>query len=378
MKAEISRSELGARLSDLATGDAVAVVRDGPRTIVGLHPSEVLRLGGGAAFDALDQISEGWWAGFLSYDLGRAVEKIPSHNAALPIPDLLLARFEERIVIEDDAGSSTTSDTRSRDGWISSLDRNDHEDAVRTILEHLAAGDCYQVNLTRRLHLDRELDPVALFLRLRDGNPSPHQALLRIDDISVVSASPERFLRREGRKVETRPIKGTAADPRALERSAKDRAENVMIVDLARNDLGRVCEYGSVHVPALCELEEHPGLYHLVSTVAGTLRSDVRDGALIRATFPPASVTGCPKPRVLGIIEALEPVRRGVYCGAVGFIDADNDVLDLNVAIRTFTITSGSTYFGVGGGIVADSDPAAEWHETNLKARTLLALAEGL
>jgi para-aminobenzoate synthetase component 1 len=148
-----------------------------------------------------------------------------------------------------------------------------------------------------------------------------------------------------------------------------------MIVDLARNDLGRVCEYGSIHVPALCALEAHPGLYHLVSTVAGTLRAEVSIGDIVRATFPPASVTGCPKPRVLEIIETVEPVRRGVYCGAVGFIDADRDILDLNVAIRTFTMASGLTDFGVGGGIVADSDPDDEWEETELKARRLLALA---
>jgi para-aminobenzoate synthetase component 1 len=150
-----------------------------------------------------------------------------------------------------------------------------------------------------------------------------------------------------------------------------------MIVDLARNDLGRVCEYGSVHVQDLCKVEEHPGLFHLVSTVGGRLTAEVTLGDLVRATFPPASVTGCPKPRVLQIIEELEPVRRGVYCGALGFVDADRGVCDLNVAIRTFTITEGQTTFGVGGAIVADSDPGAEWDETELKARRLLRIASG-
>ena len=173
----------------------------------------------------------------------------------------------------------------------------------------------------------------------------------------MISASPERFLRVDGRDVETRPIKGTAVSPARLLASAKDRAENVMIVDLARNDLGRVCEPGSVQVPSLCELETHPGLVHLVSTVRGALRPEVGLGGLLRATFPPASVTGAPKPRVLQEIEDLEPVSRGVYCGAVGWIDTVADRADLAVAIRTFTVADGATQLGVGGGITADSEP---------------------
>ncbi len=148
-----------------------------------------------------------------------------------------------------------------------------------------------------------------------------------------------------------------------------------MIVDLARNDLGRVCEYGSVRADALCEVEAHPGLFHLVSTVRGRLRDDVGLAELVRATFPPASVTGAPKPRVLQAIEDLEPLRRGAYCGAVGWIDSDHGRCDLAVAIRTFTITRDATHLGVGGGIVADSDPLDEWRETELKARRILDAA---
>jgi para-aminobenzoate synthetase component 1 len=196
----------------------------------------------------------------------------------------------------------------------------------------------------------------------------------------VVSASPEGYLRVRGRAVETRPIKGTAAARAMLATSAKDHAENVMIVDLARNDLGRVCAPGSIHVPSLCAVEAHPGLHHLVSTVRGQLRPDVGLGALVGATFPPASVTGAPKPRVLQIIEELESVRRGVYCGAFGWIDTRAGdparvEAELAVAIRTFTILGDSTHFGVGGGIVADSRPDAEWDETELKAARLLELA---
>ncbi len=237
------------------------------------------------------------------------------------------------------------------------------------------------MNLTRRLTCERAADPVALWCALETGNPAPHASFLRTGDaapdldVAVVSASPERFLRIDGRRVETRPIKGTAVSPAWLRASEKDRAENVMIVDLARNDLGRVCEPGSVTVPELCELEPHPGLVHLVSTVRGHLRHDVGLGGLLRATFPPASVTGAPKPRVLQAIEDLEPVRRGVYCGAVGWVDTERGRADLAVAIRTFTVTPEGTQLGVGGGITADSDPAAEWRETELKAARLLAVA---
>ncbi len=388
--------DLDAVLARLPTTGDLIVVKDGARTIVGLEPKAVLRESGAEALSILDQLT-GWWAGFLAYDLGRAIEAVPQLAVSEPdVPDLLLARFDARLVIEPDGTIRAEGDPdaagpvrelldaspRDRSSlqlrsWRSSLDRPSFERAVDKILQHLSDGDCYQVNLARRLETDSRVDPIDLFRAIVSGNPSPHAALVRIGDIAVVSASPERFLRRDGARVETRPIKGTSSDGVLLAASAKDRAENVMIVDLARNDLGRVCRYRSVHVPALCEVEQHPGLYHLVSTVTGTLRKEVRAGELVAAMFPPASVTGCPKPRVLEIIETLEPVRRGVYCGAVGFIDADNEVLDLNVAIRTFTITGGRTYFGVGSGIVADSDPGAEWEETELKAARLLALAAG-
>ena len=257
---------------------------------------------------------------------------------------------------------------------------------MHDVLELLGAGECYQVNLTRRLTCDRPLDPVGLYQALVDRHPAPHSALLRLElageQLAVVSASPELFLRRRGVDVETRPIKGTAASASRLRESAKDHAENVMIVDLARNDLGRVCRPGTISVPELCVVEAHPGLHHLVSTVRGQLRADVGLGALVRATFPPASVTGAPKPRVLQAIEDLEPVRRGVYCGAIGWIDTAHDAAELAVAIRTFTISgsgtgraaSGRTHLGVGGGIVADSQPGAEWEETELKAARLLAI----
>jgi para-aminobenzoate synthetase component I len=391
-----------------ATVDA-AVVRDGREVCIAAEPDAVEVASGRRAFDVLDRLTPGWWAGFLTYELGAAVERIaPSLHArdgdALLLPDLVLARFPARLVVDgssrggrvvgggpgrkllESAAADALADTRVPPPpvlkrWRTTLSRAAFEDRVATILDHIVAGDCYQVNLTRRLTCDQPVDPVALLGALEQHNPSPHGALLRLHDlpglppIAVVSASPERFLSWRGPDVETRPIKGTATDADTLLASAKDRAENVMIVDLARNDLGRVCAHGSVVVPDLCAVESHPGLNHLVSTVRGRRRDGVRTGALVRAMFPPASVTGAPKPRVMQIIANLEPVPRGVYCGAVGWIDTERDRGDLNVAIRTFTVAGGHTHLGVGAGIVADSDPRTEWAETELKAARLLAAA---
>jgi para-aminobenzoate synthetase component I len=386
-----------------------AVVRAGHRFVVAAEPDAVRVASGPRALDVLDELPPGWWAGFLTYELGGAVERVTAGAPAEdtpepPLPDLVLARFPARMELDPSAGlSELHGHGRARallaqaaeaagaeprvpvppalTRWRSSLDRATFEHHVETILEHIRAGDSYQVNLTRRLTSDSAVDPVELFAALERCNPSPHGALLRLRGgsdapaMAVVSASPERFLSWRGPEVETRPIKGTGTDPATLRASAKDRAENVMIVDLARNDLGRVCEPGTVMVPSLCALEAHPGLHHLVSTVRGRRRAGVGVGTLVRATFPPASVTGAPKPRVMQIIEDLEPVRRGVYCGAVGWVDTERDEGDLNVAIRTFTVANGRTHLGVGAGIVADSDPAREWAETELKAARLLAAA---
>ena len=271
------------------------------------------------------------------------------------------------------------------DRWTSSLDRDGFTAGVRAIREAIAAGDVYQVNLTRRLSapMPRRIAPgtthdiAALGAALAVGNPAPYSAVVRLPahDVHVASASPERFLRRDGRDVWSSPIKGTARV--ASELLPKDHAENVMIVDLVRNDIGRVCEWGSVTVPALCAIEEHPGLVHLVSTVHGVLRDGAGWPELLDATFPPGSVTGAPKVAACGYIDRLEPVERGVYCGAVGWVDADRRVGELNVAIRTFWIEDGSLHLGTGGGITWDSEPDGEWAETELKARRLLSVASG-
>jgi para-aminobenzoate synthetase component 1 len=265
----------------------------------------------------------------------------------------------------------------ARDEWRSSLDRAGFEAGVETIRTAIGAGDVYQVNLTRRLSapLPGGADIAALGAALASGNPAPFSAVVRLpaQGIEVASASPERFLARSGAVIRSSPIKGTAVT--AADLLAKDRAENVMIVDLVRNDLGRVCEWGTVQVPELLAIEAHPGLVHLVSTVEGRLRPGLGWAATIEATFPPGSVTGAPKLAALDHIARLEPVERGVYCGAVGWVDADRCEGELNVAIRTFWIEGGELHLGTGGGITWDSTPAGEWEETELKARRLLQVA---
>ncbi|MGE3619104.1 MAG: anthranilate synthase component I family protein [Acidimicrobiia bacterium] len=265
------------------------------------------------------------------------------------------------------------------EAWRSSMDEAGFGAGVLAIHEAIGAGDVYQVNLTRRVSapVPPGADVAALGAALAEGNPAPYAAVVRVPSIGchVASASPERFLSRDGAVVSSSPIKGTK--PPGVDFTAKDRAENVMIVDLVRNDLGRVCEYGSVEVPALLSPEDHPGLVHLVSTVTGRLRPGRGWGDLVEATFPPGSVTGAPKLAALDHIAKLEPVARGVYCGAVGWVDADRRQGDLNVAIRTFWIAEGALHLGTGGGITWDSEPTDEWEETELKAQRLLAVASG-
>lgn len=356
-----------------------AVVRVGGSWIAGTRPARVVAARGADVFAALDEIEGGgFWVGYLAYDAGRAIEHIvPRTDDDLGVPDLAFARFDEPFPLPSLADWSEPA-PRLGPG-ISSLTRPQHAACIDAVHELLREGECYQVNVTRRLTFDAAPDALALFGAVAGAAPAPHAGVCcfgrALDGLAVVCASPELFVRVDGRDVETKPIKGTHADAGALRASAKDHAENVMIVDLARNDLGRVCEFGSIRVPRLFDVEARPGLHHLVSTVQGRLRPDIRLAELVRATFPPASVTGAPKPRVLQAVEDLEPVRRGVYCGAFGWIDADRDRAELAVAIRTFTIANGRTSFGVGGGIVADSRADLEWAETQLKATRLLRAA---
>jgi len=264
--------------------------------------------------------------------------------------------------------------------WSTTMDETGWSERVESIRASIEDGDVYQVNLTRRLWapIDRDApgtDVAALGAALAEGNPAPFSAVIRIPEIGlhIASASPERYLSRDGDEVWSSPIKGTGATVADL--GPKDVAENVMIVDLVRNDLGRVCRWGSVEVPTLLDIESHPGLVHLVSTVRGTLRDGVGWAEIIDATFPPGSVTGAPKLAACSIIEHLEVDGRGPYCGAIGWVDADRGRGDLNVAIRTFWMEGERLWLGTGGAITHDSTAADEWAETELKARRLLSIA---
>lgn len=275
----------------------------------------------------------------------------------------------------------------SASAWRSSLDGAAYRAGVLAVREAIAAGDVYQVNLCRLLSapLPVGADPLALAAVLARGNPAPWEGVLRLPDRWLVTASPELFLARDGDEVTTSPIKGTAGPGQPF--AAKDEPENVMITDLMRNDLGRVARAGSVRVTALLHRQEHPGLAHLVSTVTATLRPGVGWGDLLAATFPPGSVSGAPKSSALRVIDRLETVRRGPYCGTIGYVDADRGRARLAVGIRGFFTTGdltgadpgdpGRLHFGTGAGITWGSDPDDEWAETELKASRLVALASG-
>jgi para-aminobenzoate synthetase component 1 len=363
--------------------------------------------GGFDAFAASVRQTGGMHAGLLGYDLAAAFERLPHLDSRWPM--LAMARYPAwaefdraaglcRVRGESDAGVRELADLLSQHAEAPGAPSGDarlvprwsrarYLEAARRARDYVHAGDVFQVNLSQGFDIDlAEGDaPWPVFARLCTDSPAPHAAFLRLDaDHVVMTNSPERFLDVRDGHVEARPIKGTrrrAADPQAdaalaaeLSASAKDRAENLMIVDLMRNDLSRVCRAGSVSVPRLCELETYANVHHLVSVVEGELDAgrDVFD--LLAASFPPGSITGAPKVRAMEIISELEGEPRGPYCGALGWIDG-SAAMDLNVMIRTAALrrVDGGWRASLrsGGGIVADSDPQAEYEETLTKASAL-------
>ncbi len=351
----------------------------------------------GDPFRILDGLLRGhpdWTAaGYWGYDLRFGLERLPSIAVDdLGLPDCWVGLYAPAQVAAIPCGKGASRGTPRRlenaAGVLpaSSFERLEYLRAVRRVLEYVAAGDCYQVNLSQRFSAPYSGDPWELYQRLRRVSPAPFAAYLDCGDHQVLSSSPELFLRvREG-CVETHPIKGTrprgndaAQDEAAaheLLASAKDRAELLMIVDLERNDLGRVCEYGTINVPRAgdgdwARLESYPNVHHLVATVRGRLRGEVTPLEALRASFPGGSITGAPKIRAMEIIEELEPVRRGVYTGAIGWVDGRGNA-EWSIAIRTMVVKEGQVHFHAGGGIVADSDPEAEYAETLAKAEGML------
>jgi len=248
---------------------------------------------------------------------------------------------------------------------------------VEQAIAYIRAGDVFQVNLSQRFTLPLPADPIDVADRLRRVSPARYGAFLDFGDHSIICNSPELFLRlTPDRRIVTRPIKGTRPRAPGMERelldSVKDQAELNMIVDLERNDLGRVCEVGTVRVTEPRVIEAHPTVYHGAATIEGTLRADVSFVDLLRAVFPGGSITGAPKIRAMEIIEELEPVRRSPYCGAIGYL-APGGEMEFNIAIRTMIVKDGLVHIPVGGGIVADSDPVAEYEETLVKSRAMFA-----
>lgn len=347
-------------------------------------------------------------AGFLGYGLRRWIEPTPPRPAdGTGLPDALLGLYDSILTFDHLTGQVCA--TGRPDGaparWAAALagagpdappappaplppdavcrshTRGAYEAAVARIRAHIRAGDIYQANLTQHFAVPCAADGWTLYRRLRQANPAPFAAYLPWPGATVVSASPERFLQVARRTVITQPIKGTrprGADPAedarlaaALRASAKDRAENVMIVDLLRNDLGRVCTIGSVQVPALLQLESYATVHHLVSTITGQLAPGADCVDLLRACWPGGSITGAPKIRAMEIIATLEPRERGIYCGSIGYLSVTG-AMDTSIVIRTLTLAGGVAHLDAGGGVVADSKPAAEYAESLAKAAALL------
>jgi aminodeoxychorismate synthase component I len=345
----------------------------------------------------------------ISYELGRKFEAgIFPNRSSVDEPDVYVAQFDSLVVHNYDESRSYALGNKRGHQWrskrdevsasrnwesaqpISNFTKEEYLSAIETIRGYIRNGDVYQANLTQQIRFPlNEGDlPQDVFWRLRRDHPAAFSAYIHHGESVVVSASPERLFRIDGPEISVSPIKGTR--PRGVDEkkdrllrdelihSEKDRAENTMIVDLVRNDIGRVCEFGSVNVESLCELEEHPTLFHLVSTVKGRLRTGVQFADVLKALFPCGSITGAPKISSMKIIDELEQTPRGLSMGAIGYYIPDKGFdglrpgFDLSVAIRTMVIRDGTATFNVGGGVTIESDPEAEYAESLLKAKALL------
>lgn len=360
--------------------------------------------------------------GYFGYDLGRRLEKIPAESKQdINLPDMCIGIYpwaiiqdhatqEAWLILNSNLSRFGNSDydfsiienlINNFDPLNNSIEKNLHSNAFRLnrfkknisaerynssvskIKEYIYAGDCYQVNFAQRFSAQFTGDPLIAYLALRKKLPSPFSAYMQLDNASIVSLSPERFIHIKNCHVETKPIKGTIKrgstleedekNARWLQQSKKNRAENVMIVDLLRNDLSKHCV--EVKVPLLCELQSFANVHHLVSTITGELSPDASAIDVLRDSFPGGSITGAPKIRAMEIIEELEPTRRSVYCGSMGYISADGQ-MDTNIAIRTVICDGNNLHCWGGGGIVADSDIGQEYMESIAKVQVLLETME--
>jgi para-aminobenzoate synthetase component 1 len=365
--------------------------------------------------------------GYFSYDLANFMEELPQMaEDDLNVSDIMLGFYNKSVIIDHmsrkiyAAGASCGMDLPKEEAAMENLNlvksmlyeairikKNDNrkkeensvpnkiksnfnkEDYIKMVeraREYIRNGDIFQVNLSQRFETDIENQPHEIYFELRQKSPAPFSAFLNFDSVKIISTSPERFIKVEGERIETRPIKGTRprgkdkdtdnAFKKELMESSKDRAELTMIVDLERNDLGRVCRFGSVVVEKHAEVEEYANVFHTVSTVSGKLKKGIDIIDCIYASFPGGSITGAPKIRSMEIIEELEPVKRNIYTGSIGYIGFDG-VSDLNICIRTVLIKDNKAYFSVGGGIVWDSEPLKEYEETLHKGRKMIEVLNG-
>jgi para-aminobenzoate synthetase component 1 len=361
---------------------------------------------------------QGGMIGYFGYDLAPRLERLPRKAPRdSRLPDIRMALYDTVVTINHASGAvelwafdlldeGVAAVKRRAREWARALEktrpqrppisqlsplqsnytRDDYCTAVERVLEYIRAGDIFQANLSQRFEARGHVDPLDLYLRLKTQSPAPFSAFLRWDDLAVVSASPEWFYQTRGDQIVTRPIKGTR--PRGatrdedeawaseLRRSVKDRAELTMIVDLERNDLGRVCQYGSVRVIDPLTVESFAQVHHLVATVEGRIKPGLGPIDIVRAVFPGGSITGAPKIRAMEIIDELEPTRRSLYTGAIGYFSRGG-ASAFNIAIRTMLVEGDRVSYQVGGGIVADSDPETEYLETLHKGRGLRAVIEG-
>ncbi len=350
---------------------------------------------------------QGGALGLFGYDLGRRFENLPAQaKADIALPDMAVGLYNWALIVDHHKKSVSLlshGDVSARltwleaqqapasnafnltSGWHSNMSAAEYSAKFDRVQAYLQSGDCYQVNLAQRFQATYQGDEWQAFTCLNASNRAPFSAFLRLDEGAILSLSPERFIHLEEDRIQTRPIKGTLprlADPQAdrqqaekLAASSKDRAENLMIVDLMRNDIGRVAVPGSVRVPELFVVEPFPAVHHLVSTVTARLPASQHACDLLRAAFPGGSITGAPKVRAMQIIDELEPQRRNAWCGSIGYISLCG-TMDTSITIRTLSACSGQLYCSAGGGIVADSESGAEYQETFDKVNRILQLLE--
>ncbi|QLU99920.1 aminodeoxychorismate synthase component 1 [Escherichia marmotae] len=350
---------------------------------------------------------QGGALGLFGYDLGRRFESLPELALRdINLPDMAVGIYDWALIVDHQhrvVSLLSHNDVNARLAWLenqqitpqgdftltsawqSNMSREQYGEKFRQVQEYLHSGDCYQVNLAQRFQATYSGDEWLAFVKLNQANRAPFSAFLRLEQGAILSLSPERFILCADGEIQTRPIKGTLprlADPQEdskqaekLANSPKDRAENLMIVDLMRNDIGRVAVAGSVKVPELFVVEPFPAVHHLVSTITARLPEQLHASDLLRAAFPGGSITGAPKVRAMEIIDELEPQRRNAWCGSIGYLSFCGN-MDTSITIRTLTAVNGQIYCSAGGGIVADSQEEAEYQETFDKVNRILKQLE--